>query len=35
MSKPTHIAYVVIPPKEGSDKKAIYGLGFATLDPHP
>jgi len=24
MSKPTHIAYVVIPPKEGSDKKAIW-----------
>jgi hypothetical protein len=24
MSKPTHIAYVVIPPKEGSDKKAVW-----------
>lgn len=24
MSKPSHIAYVVIPPKEGSDKKAIW-----------
>ena len=24
MSKPTHIAYVVIPAKEGSDKKAIW-----------
>lgn len=24
MSKPTHIAYVVTEPKEGSDKKAIW-----------
>jgi hypothetical protein len=24
MSKPTHIAYVVIDPKEGSDKKAVW-----------
>jgi hypothetical protein len=24
MSKPTHIAYVVTPPKEGSDKKAMW-----------
>ena len=24
MSKPTHIAYVVIPPKEGSDKKPVW-----------
>jgi|HubBroStandDraft_6_1064221.scaffolds.fasta_scaffold1532620_1 hypothetical protein len=23
-SKPTHIAYVVIPPKEGSDKKSVW-----------
>jgi hypothetical protein len=24
MSKPTHIAYVVIDPKEGSEKKAVW-----------
>lgn len=24
MSKPTHIAYVVIDPKEGSDKKSVW-----------
>jgi hypothetical protein len=32
-SKPTHIAYVVIPPKEGSEKKAIWRR-VGSVFPH-
>jgi hypothetical protein len=34
MSKPSHIAYVVTPPKAGSDKKSIWRRVGAAW-PHP
>ena len=32
-NKPSHIAYVVIPPKEGSEKKAIWRR-IGSVFPH-